>query len=261
MSDYIKTQEDIDQEKSDLETDNILRFIKYRGDNHFKVGDVLIKMYRTWSDDQEWVTESVSSANPAPKKYLYAFENELGIGYLKTFKTDGKLSEAATCMTMFDYARTKFLLDPEYVDHILLSEDEEYDPIAAAKKNKQFRVQAINKNRKLALPRDSESVLKWLETLKPGQTFYYGYSVADMTTTKYKVIKTTNVKLSSMDTWNAERLMKKLGLRRTDSVKKIYVETVINSFGDSGDKVEFYADEFLERFITEKEVFPLKENT
>ena len=87
---YEKTQEDIRREQDDLRSSPIMRFLRNRDAFKFKVGDVLIKQTANrWldSDDSKWKTDTHIVGTP--KKYLYAFENELGIGYIRQFKTDG----------------------------------------------------------------------------------------------------------------------------------------------------------------------------
>ncbi len=169
---YVKTHEDKGREKDDLRRSPIMRYLKNRDLFKFKVGDVLIKQNR-WSMSGEWKVAKTSVG--APKKYMYVFENELGIGYIKQLKVDGSgFTSTLECTANLDPETTQLILDPEFVDHMLIGDDEfQYNKEHLAKKN--FRQEAIAKNRKLLVrTRAAKKLTAWLHALKPGDKFWMG---------------------------------------------------------------------------------------
>src|SRR5206468_3542273 len=90
--------------------------------------DVLIRQQYRYGphNSRQWVTDCVSAHSKAPKKFVYVYENELGIGYVKQLKADGSgFTSYMCCMANIDPAYTRFTIDPEYADHLLLSDGEQ----------------------------------------------------------------------------------------------------------------------------------------
>lgn len=253
---YTKTSQDEAREKADLNSDPVLIFLRNQDDQQFNVGDVLIRMYR---HGDEWKPETFSSTADTPKKYLYAFQNELGIGYVKPFKTNGKLSEVCACLTQFVSDTSKFVLDPEYADHIMLSDGEEFKPTGSFKEKKKFRDKAIANNKKLMVPKDNESVTAWFNNRKVGDEFYYGYSVPDMVESKYRVLEVTDKKVGSYDSYYADRLIKQLKVSKNDSIRVLKLEIIKHRWQIIGKFSELNVTDIFGQSILDKEPFPLTE--
>src|ERR1035437_5962556 len=168
---YDKTQSDKNREGSDLRYNVIMKFLKQQENFKFNIGDILIKQTR-YGDDT-WKTETTSLE--APKKYMYVFENELGIGYIKQLRVDGSgFTTLLQCTANFDYDYVRLTLDPDFVDHMIIGEEEfQYNQEYVNKKN--FRKDAIAKNRKLLIGTQSfKKRLAWFHGLKIGDKFWYG---------------------------------------------------------------------------------------
>lgn len=184
---YEKSPEDAKREESDLQHDVILRWIKDRELFRFNVGDVLIRQTK-WGT--EWKTETIG-VNETPVKYVYVFENELGIGYLKQLRSGGSgFAKTLLCVTELDPARSRLVLDPEYADHLIIG-DGEFDYSADYLNKKKYRAEAIKKNNQLALDtKNFKKLYEWFSNLKVGDEYWYGWSYDRMT--HYRVISITD---------------------------------------------------------------------
>ena len=183
---YTKTKDDVSVEKRDLKYSPIMRYIKNQEALRFNVGDILIKQSKWGNND--WETSKTGIG--APKKYMYVFENELGVGYIKQLKVDGSgFTSQLQCVANFDCDYTRLVLDPEYVDHMLIGEDEfKYNTQHAYKKI--FRQEAISKNRKMCLNAKAKNT--WLkEQVKVGDKFWYCTSIQNLIDYPYEVVKVT----------------------------------------------------------------------
>jgi hypothetical protein len=257
--DYTKTKQDIEREKYDLNNDPVLIYLRNQDETKFNVGDILIKMC---PHGDKWLPERASSIGDTPKKYLYAFENELGIGYVKQFKQDGRLADTVYCMTTFDSRYAKFVLDPEYADHIILGEGEDFKPVNSFKEKKKFRDKAIANTKKLLIDKEPGSILAWINQLEIDDEFYCGYNVPDMIDQKYKVVSfVENTVSSSAANYDVERYFKFFGLKRSDTIRILTVEIVKHRYRPTGHKLTLSPIEFINmNSITEKEPFPLVED-
>ena len=75
MLTYTKTAADTKREASDIRNSPIMRFLKNQDHFKFNIGDILVRQTKYTGD---WVT-TVTPGVAAPKKFMYVFENELGI--------------------------------------------------------------------------------------------------------------------------------------------------------------------------------------
>lgn len=137
---------------SRVESNQFHRYLKNKSSMAFEVGDVLIKTCLRYVeiDKYSWKAESVSYDNPMPQRYVYVFEDEYGIGYLKQLKVStGTLGIGLFCLTDFDYTNTKFEVDPEYAEHVLL--DANFDIKLLHKKSLEARKIVSQMNRKIGV--------------------------------------------------------------------------------------------------------------
>lgn len=233
---YDKTWSDQAREAHDLKTSPIMRFLKHQDYYKFNVGDILIKQ-RKWSYNSEWETECITGVQ-APKKYMYVFENELGIGYIKQLRVDGTgFTNALICTANFDPDSTRFTLDPDYVDHMLVGE-EDFQYNTEYLNKKAFREEAIAKNTKLLLNTHStKKRIQWFAGLNVGDEFWCGYTFDELATSRYKVISSvTN------------------GMPRTIEVVIVEHERL-----DVGQNVRFDEDEFIRMRVASQRPFPMKD--
>ncbi len=195
---YEKTPEDRAREENDLKTNPIMRWLQNQDVFSFNDGDILIKktLVRAWNpqahsyDKEEWTTEVINKHTKTPKKYVYAFTNKLGIGYIRQLKVDGSgCCSTLICLANFDPDITRFELDPDYVDHKLIGEGDFNwnDQYVARKKH---RDEAIAANRKILVKTSStKGIVEWFANLQPGDEFWWGKTFDDLVTHKYKVNK------------------------------------------------------------------------
>jgi len=204
---YSKTREDKDREKHDMEQNPIMRYLKFKDHFKFTINDVLIKKTRPWYGEAEWEIEKYQ--NGAPKKYMYVFENEVGIGYLKQLCVDGKtFAKQLICTANFDPEYTKFEVDPDFVDNILIGdEDKAFQYNKAYLDKKQFRDEAMKKNKLLLV--HTGTLIKtydWFNSLKVGDVFWCGYSWDDVMTCSMQVTDIKDDSLKCMPHWLLDRL-------------------------------------------------------
>lgn len=195
MKPYQKTQEDIRREENDLKTNAIMRWLQNQEAFKFNPGDILIKKNKVYrwgashvNAQDEWTIETTSPTVNAPKKYVYAFENKLGIGYIRQLKSNGSgYCGTLICVANFDPENTRFELDPDFVDHTLIGEGEfAYNQEYMNKKK--FRQDAIEANKKLLVKTSSEKGLReWFLGLNVGDEFWFGNTYDELAVHKYKV--------------------------------------------------------------------------
>lgn len=193
---YEVTQEDRDTMDRDMKSDRVLKHLKNLSFYKFTIGDVLIRedKYTRYNANgvgnhaYEWRVKLAEC--DLPYKYVYTFENELGIGYIRRLSINGrKYVERPICVTEFDPDLTRFSLDPEYADHMLLSnENEEFDAKSRYNEIKKKREQNNRKNKKFRLHFANETEAgQYIAKLKIGDTFWWGYSLNNIHKDPYYV--------------------------------------------------------------------------
>lgn len=186
---YEITPEDRRLMEYDLDNDRTLKYLRNLTHYKFSVGDVLVRENLIYSDgEKKWKLE-LGSGN-IPHKYVYLFENDLKVGYIRRLSINGrKFVEQARCVTEFDPDNTRFKLDPEYADHMLLAgEDDEFDASSRYDIMKRRREAINRRNKKIAVPMADEAAARaWIKTLKVGDQIWYGYSIGSIYKTPYTV--------------------------------------------------------------------------
>jgi hypothetical protein len=236
---YEKTSYDRARELSDARRNPIMRFLKHQDNFKFNVGDILIKQ-RRFAHDDEWETEVITGVN-TPKKFMYVFENDLGIGYVKQLRVDGSgFTTTLVCTANFDPDTVRFQLDPEYVDHILIGDtDFQYNKEYLGKKA--FREEATKNNTKILVrTRLLNQRIKWLATLKVGDVFWMGNTLDELHHNKLEVVTIVS---------------------NTDPLKISAKQLIApNGYGVAvGKTFEFREDYFASRYVTMKEQFPMED--
>ena len=186
---YEVTADDLKVMAFDLANDRTLKHLKNLSFYKFAVGDVLIReeKYRT-ADGHQWKTKLADCG--LPNKYVYVFENDLGIGYIRRLSVNGrKFVDKPLCVTEFDPDQTRFALDPEYADHMILSdENAEFDAKSRYDEIKKKREQIHRQNKKNRLMFSTpQQAVDWMKTLKVGDQIWYGYSISGIHKSPYYV--------------------------------------------------------------------------
>lgn len=106
----------------------------------FEEGDFLLRHdleYNYETYEYFWVIEKFSEVNQSYRKYKVVYVDEVGLPYVKKVLFNGDLCGEAKCLAGYDLDRTKFLPDPDFMDHHLLAEeDEEFDPLQVYKEKR-----------------------------------------------------------------------------------------------------------------------------
>lgn len=181
---YDITPQDLAIMEQDLKNDRVLKHLRNLSYYKFSVGDVLIrenKVQAFGTNETTWKVELGSG--DIPHKYVYVFENELKVGYIRRLSVNGrKFVERSICVTELDPDYTRFKLDPEYADHMLLAgEDAEFDASSRYDELKARREATHRRNKKLKIPMpDVEAAIAWMKTLKVGDQVWWGHSINNL---------------------------------------------------------------------------------
>jgi hypothetical protein len=195
---YEVTQEDKDIMERDMQSDRTLKHLRNMSFYKFSIGDVLIReeRYRNYdkvhgaADGYEW--KPVKASCGLHNKYVYVFENELGVGYIRRMSVNGsRLVDQPLCITQFDPDQTRFQLDPEYADHMLLASEEDEFDVKTRYSNLKKKRERINRlNEKIRLKwADEPAVIAWMQTLKVGDQLWWGYGKNSIHKEPYVVLE------------------------------------------------------------------------
>lgn len=202
---YEKTKQDIARETADLRQSPIMRFLQNQEFFKFNIGDVVVKQTRIRRDG-EWTTELVKGIG-APKKYVYVFENTLGIGYIKQLRVDGSgFTSNLICVANFDPDYSRFILDPEYATHMLIGDDAfQYNEEYLAKKK--YRQDAMKTNAKNQINvRSAKARHNWFENLKLGDKFWYGNTHDEIGDNEYTITKIDDLPMSKAPAYTLTKM-------------------------------------------------------
>lgn len=181
------TKSDLKQVESDLRVNGVMRYLKHMDSLQFNIGDILIKQEikrDSLSGKDVWSNIKISHASDVNRKFVYVFENELGVGYVKQLKADGSgFSETGMmCMANVDHDHTRYVIDPDYADHLLLSDGEEGFDYAEAHRVQALKREQIAVHNKSILEntKNGEAVVTLLGKLKVGDTIWLGRYPGEM---------------------------------------------------------------------------------
>jgi hypothetical protein len=182
----------------------VVRYLVNQDNLKFNIGDILIRQRARWknADDIVWENEAVSTVSNAPKKFIYAFENEVGVGYVKQLRATGKgYTDSLICLADVDTSHTRFVIDPDYQDHILIG-DGNFEHSKFFHEDKKRRQEILKKNKALLTPTGTwAQVNDALATLKVGDKIWYGSDVYRAVKSPYTILKISSKPLKSMGTW------------------------------------------------------------
>lgn len=183
---YEKTDEDKKIEERDLATNRTLKHLKDINFYKFEVGDVLVREER-WGDEQPWKQQLAACG--LPYKYVYVFENELGVGYIRRLSIDGsKFVEAPVCVVNFDPQRTRFHLDPAYADQILMGDADKMDMKSDYQAVKRKKAALWRKNDKIRIQmKSADDAIAFINTLNVGDKLWMGFNRSTVNKDHYTV--------------------------------------------------------------------------
>lgn len=157
----------------DLAKNNIVaKWMRVKDNLKFSIGDVLLMYTKTGYDDNESWTPVKLSSGAEPQRYVYVYEDEFGIGYIKPLKvTDGGLGTETICLTDMNWNWQRLEVDPEYAEHMIL--DAEFDIKKIHQKTLEKSKQVAKMNRKIGVRLESlKQKNEFFESLNIGDTFY-----------------------------------------------------------------------------------------
>jgi len=132
------------------------------------VGEVYFIRY---TDTNKYVTSDWSGQSPS--KFM-VFHKDEGFVFIKRIIASGKLGKEVSCLTTSYYVNEYYLeSDPDYVNSILLQDENSYDPLAASKKIASNKGKVRRKNKKLELAFNKpEEAYAYIQTLSVGDLLY-----------------------------------------------------------------------------------------
>ncbi len=179
----------------------------------FEVGDILLKYHRDYQADLNgnytWTPENIMSNLKMPQRYVYIYEDEFGIGYVKPLKvSDGLLGKELLCMTEFDWTRVRFQVDPEYAEHVLL--DSEFDIQDQHKKSMQGRKVIAKMNRKIGIkPKTVSEYNNFFGKLKADDKFWVSYDYTGRNCNEYTIHSLSMTPISHINDWGWNHWIKR----------------------------------------------------
>lgn len=262
MIKYEKSKEDEQKEKRDLKYNHIMQFLQNQENLKFKIGDILIKQNRYTKHnghdyDFYWEHEKHPTTK-CPKKYMYVFENELGIGYVKQLKVDGTgFTTTLLCLANIDHRNTKFTIDPEYVDHIILNDGVDFQHNREYLEKRKFREAAMAANKNILLNTKSpKELLEWMKALKAGDIFWAGETYDELSDNAYEVTKIEY--MPSTDLANhIIHMLHANGIATPCDIPKVEVKTLDKSYGAW--RRFFHINNLLNLKLTMQKPFPLED--
>jgi hypothetical protein len=199
--DFKLTQKELDEFKQDEAVNPVIKYLKNKESVKFNIGDVLIRQVARYDyagphgRTLKWTTDNVSNVSNAPKKFVYVFENEFGIGYIKQLRANGQgFTNYMVCTANIDFDHTRFTLDPDYADHLLLAgKDDKFAYNERFKHDKAAREEVYKHNKALIDKTDTiEQVNALFDRVKAGDSIWIGRSMYQAADNKFTVVEVKN---------------------------------------------------------------------
>ncbi len=174
MSQFKLSQDELDDIKETREQNLICQFLDNKDKWRFSIGDILIKKTQDWHDETKWNTEYMNEATRMARRYVYVYEDQHGLGFLKLLKvSDGELGKGLICMSDFiGRDNVRFEVDPTFADSVLFG-DGEFDIKAMRKqvREKMARIKAIDDAAKITF-KNLKEANDFFAAMTPGQKFW-----------------------------------------------------------------------------------------
>lgn len=177
------------------ENNPICRFLKTRDERKFQIGDILVRHTKGYGENP-WKVETISSSSTVPKRFMYVFENELGVGYLKQLRS----REEGFCQGMFsladiDLSYQKYEIDQSYADSIIFQNPDAFDHVKEANEVRKIRAEITKKNKKLCFkPSDVADMQAYLLELNPNDQLWFSWSMSEAADKKPFLVTKVEVK-------------------------------------------------------------------
>mgnify|MGYP003498143637 CR=1 FL=1 len=228
------TAEEKKQVEVALQNNKVRQWIEYKSNMKFEVGDVLICKYlRTdYTTKQDyWDIENIVSSNKMPQRYVYIYEDENGIGFMKRLRlSNGTLGKELLCMTEFNLSDTRFEVDPEYAESQLLDTDFSIKELhKKANENKNIVVKMNRKiGKKLATMEDHNT---YFDTISVGDKIYTTLDYTGRYTRIYDIVdmKKVPIKIAANEDWYTQNFLKNNPQTAITHVYKIFYKNSHNN--------------------------------
>lgn len=164
-------------------------------------------VYVRRKDSNKFVGQEYDNSSP-PDKYII-IQNDEGFLFAKRILASGKPGVAVTCLTI-DYKNNYYelVVDDEYVEAMLLDNQEGYDPTSAAKSLASRKNKATRENQKKRIVFDvAADAYAFIKTLKVGDICWGADYTYGAGLTEYRVdgIETRPAVAPSGSGWNRNR--------------------------------------------------------
>ncbi len=211
-----------------LDSNKVRRWLQQKEQMSFEIGDVLIKKLKHTdysTKNTTWKVENINSDNKMAQRYVYVYEDEYGIGYLKQLRVaNGTLGKELFCLTDFDFTCTRFEIDPEYAEHVLL--DADFDIKQIHKNSLAARKIVTKMNRKVGIkPKTLQEFNDFFEKLKVGDTFWTSGDYTGRYTQEYVLTAINKVTIQDLDRindWTWRRFKERLKDKGIPGVNATY---------------------------------------
>ena len=138
----------------------------------YKVGDFLIGFKRGYDNVYKQITTGYGTF----QKWVVVAQDSMGCCYVKAVDSNGKPRGhmSALLSESNGWDGLKFELDPEYVNAIILSQSEDFDPVEKQRRNKSIRKEIIEHNKKCKVDcQDAELLESYMrKEMNVGDTFW-----------------------------------------------------------------------------------------
>lgn len=166
---------------------------------NLEIGEVYHIKYKDYNNKDMYVCYGWNSTTPS--KYM-VFHKDGGFVFVKRIIASGNLGKEIVCLTTtYDVGKHWLEADQEYVDSILLEDEEGYDPLAANKKLSNNKNKARRKNKKLQIVyKTPEEAYAYIKTLNVGDSIYDADTAYGSGILTWKIKKITNRKVNKAKT-------------------------------------------------------------
>lgn len=228
-----------------LDSNKVRRWLEQKEQMRFEIGDVLIKKLKQTdyhSKNISWKIENINSDNKMAQRYVYIYEDEYGIGYIKPLRVaNGTFGKDLICLTDFDFAHIKFEVDPEYAEHVLL--DAEFDIKEIHKNSLAARKIVTKMNRKVGVrPKTLQEFNDFFEKLNLGDTFWMTHDYTGRHMQEFRLITLTKVTTADLDRqndWVWRRFKERLKDKGLPGINSTYTYKFSTSGGQSSSSHAF----------------------
>jgi len=188
------------------------------------IGEVYYIKHKGRNDEERYITNGWNGDEPS--KFM-VFHKDESFVFVKRIIASGKMGKEVVCLnTTYDVDSHWLEADPDFVNSILLENEDGYDPLAASKKISSNKNKARRRNKKLEIKFDDIYMAQsYLDGLKVGDLLHdadtsYGSGTLTWEVSKVEKRKTNKDKPTSgyynnnsLGSTNEDRIHNEHGLR------------------------------------------------